>query len=277
MMRSNKFPTINEITMVIPFDITDIGVYVRLLEYGCLEGLITIRNLSNKRIKSIKQIVQIGKKFAASVQSVDEKTNNIMLSKIDVSAEENTICINNYKKLKTINNLATLFVNRMEHKYGTIISIEDIYRDFIWNLSVNANEVLSLLELAAIDFHRIYGNQLDMYHLDMINCWAQILKSKYQIKEVTIEIIVEITCFSGNGIKDIQRILLNAKNNMNNFCPLNIKLLKVPQYSISTIVNDDQAKIMSSWDHMIENIEAEIKQCNGTFKIIKSNGWINNN
>lgn len=265
-MKSNKFPVINEITMVSPITITDLGVYVQLLEYDCMEGLITMRNLSNKRIKSIKQIVQIGKKFAASVQSVDEKSNNIMLSKKDVSVEDMVICLDNYKKLKVINNLVTLFANRLEHKRDISISINDIYRDFIWSLSVNPNEILLLLESATNDTDHVYCEKLCTYHPDIVNCWIQILKNKYQPKIATIEIIVEMTCFNENGITDIQQILLNIKNNFEN---LTIKLLKAPQYSITYTNNGDQTKMIPSCDYLVEKIKSELGQREGTFKVIR--------
>lgn len=112
-MRPTIFPSVSDITMVTPTKITDSGVYVKLLEYNDIEGLIILSDISKSRIRSVNKITPIGKRFAAFVQSVDEKTNNITLSKKSVTVDEQTKCEANFKIVKQINDLVKLFCNKV--------------------------------------------------------------------------------------------------------------------------------------------------------------------
>lgn len=56
--------------------ITDIGIYVNLLEYNDIEGFIPASELSRRRIRSIPKLVQVGKVEPSMVTRVDKVKGN---------------------------------------------------------------------------------------------------------------------------------------------------------------------------------------------------------
>lgn len=81
-------------------EIATVGAYVRLLEYGNIEGMILLSELSRRRIRSINKLIRVGKNEAVMVLRVDKEKGYIDLSKRRVSQEEIAKCEEKYNKSK---------------------------------------------------------------------------------------------------------------------------------------------------------------------------------
>lgn len=68
----NVFPAQDEYVMVQVERITESGAYVRLLEYG-LEGLIQFNEISRRKVKTVTNIIRVGKTEICIVLSVDKE------------------------------------------------------------------------------------------------------------------------------------------------------------------------------------------------------------
>jgi len=97
-MRPTKYPAINEITMVIPIKITDFGIYVQLVEYNDIEGLIILSELCRGRIRSINKIVSIGKKK----KNLQQMFNQLMKYQVILHYLKKLLLIMKQKYVKTI-------------------------------------------------------------------------------------------------------------------------------------------------------------------------------
>ena len=53
--------------------IAEMGAYVSLLEYGNIEGMIMLSELTRRRIRSINKLVKIGRSECVAVIRVDEE------------------------------------------------------------------------------------------------------------------------------------------------------------------------------------------------------------
>lgn len=62
--------------------ITDIGVYVSLLEYNGIQGFIPASELSRRRIRSIPKLVQVGKIEPSVVTRVDEEKGGKVMERV---------------------------------------------------------------------------------------------------------------------------------------------------------------------------------------------------
>ncbi len=58
-MYRNKYPDVEEPVIVLVKRIDVMGVYVSLLEYDEVEGMILLSELSRRRIRSVKKLVCI--------------------------------------------------------------------------------------------------------------------------------------------------------------------------------------------------------------------------
>ncbi len=79
--------------------IAEMGAYVSLLEYGGIEGMILLSELSRRRIRSVQKLIKVGRQEPVMVLRVDKEKGYIDLSKRRVGQEdlavryfENGIC-----------------------------------------------------------------------------------------------------------------------------------------------------------------------------------------
>ena len=267
-MRPTTYPSINNITMVVPIKITEFGIYVQLLEYNNIEGLIILSDLSKSRIKSINKIVKIGKKFAASVQTVDIVGKNITLSKKIVSETEAKTCENDYKSLKFVQDLVTFFVRKLEKEHNIVVSSETIYQTFIWCLSHDVEFLLFSLKSASKTFDRVYETKLDQVDPLWITCFREVLALKFKNKDVLLEAVLEITCYETDGISIIKTALVEASKMATTEFPFKVKIVKSPYYSI-TIKTANQEAAMTVINDVINITKISLEKNGVNFKIYK--------
>ncbi len=266
-MRPTRFPKINDVTMINPTKITDMGVYVQLIEYNNIEGFIPFSELSKfKKIRSINKIIKIGKKIPAVVLSIDDK-KFITLSKKMISIEENNNCEKNYKSLKFVYDLINFFVKKLEKDHQVIMTIDDAYEKFIWSLSDNIDQVLSHLKSASKDFENIYGVLPDI-DPNIIDCYKKILGLKFKISNILLEAVLEISCYESGGINVIKSALVKASEMATPEYPFKIKLIKSPYYSI-TIRTSSPDPVIQLITNVISTIKNDLESYGASMKIIK--------
>lgn len=268
MMKPGAHPVVGEITMVVPTEITELGVYVNLVEYGNLGGLIVSKDLSKKRFRSIKKIVRIGKKFPALVVSIDADKGYISLSKKEVAGEEAAQYENTYRTYKYVHDLVCSFANKLEKERGTTVGQQFIYNAFIWSLSTDPEQLIFLLKSASKDFDRIYEGKLDGADPDCIACFKDILAVKFKENDVVLEAVMEITCLEMAGVNTIKSVLAEAQDLATDEHPFAIKLVKSPFYSI-TIKTTDPKGARNLVEDAMEFIRKELEKKGARFKVAK--------
>jgi translation initiation factor 2 subunit 1 len=83
-----KFPEVDDVVMVQVRSIAEMGAYVSLLEYGNIEGMILLSELSRRRIRSVQKLIKVGRQEPVMVLRVDKEKGYIDLSKRRVSPED---------------------------------------------------------------------------------------------------------------------------------------------------------------------------------------------
>lgn len=69
----HRYPKLDDVVMVNVRSIAEMGAYVSLLEYGNIEGMIMLSELTRRRIRSINKLVKIGRSECVAVIRVDEE------------------------------------------------------------------------------------------------------------------------------------------------------------------------------------------------------------
>lgn len=77
-----------QVVMVQVKSIAEMGAYVSLLEYGNIEGMILLSELSRRRIRSVQKLIKVGRQEPVMVLRVDKDKGYIDLSKRRVSPED---------------------------------------------------------------------------------------------------------------------------------------------------------------------------------------------
>jgi len=78
-MYEAKYPGAEELVMVQVKQIEALGAKVALLEYGNIEGLILMSELTRRRIRSVNKLIRIGNIEPVIVVRVDESKGYIDL------------------------------------------------------------------------------------------------------------------------------------------------------------------------------------------------------
>ncbi|XP_039019764.1 eukaryotic translation initiation factor 2 subunit alpha homolog [Hibiscus syriacus] len=80
-MYEAKYPEVDMAMMIQVKNIADMGVYVLLLEYNNIEGMILFSELSRRRILSVNSLIKFGQTELVIVLHVDKEKGYIDLSK----------------------------------------------------------------------------------------------------------------------------------------------------------------------------------------------------
>ena len=76
---ANHYPEEDDVVMVNVRSVAEMGVYVDLLEYDQMEGLILLSELSRRRIRSINKLVRVNRNEVVVVIRVDKGLSFIHL------------------------------------------------------------------------------------------------------------------------------------------------------------------------------------------------------
>merc|ERR1711998_610040 len=104
-MYQQRFPKVEDVVIVQVRSIAEMGAYVSLLEYGNIEGMILLSELSRRRIRSINKLIRVGRQEVCMVLRVDKEKGYIDLSKRRVSVEDVQKCVEKFNKSKTVHSI----------------------------------------------------------------------------------------------------------------------------------------------------------------------------
>jgi translation initiation factor 2 subunit 1 len=277
-MKSTKFPSVDDVVMVVPTKITDLGVYVSLPEYDGIEGLIILSEISKRRYRSINQEVKLGKSFPACVMSVDTSSDNITLSKKVVSDTDKHRCMETYRKNKTITDIMKQLVRKIElsDQINPKLSLRTVFELFVWVLENDHTDVYEIIKSATKQFDKIYElstliEKLNKVYSDaqieqsVIDLYREILNAKFKDEIVNLQGVISLTCFESDGINSIKLALATGQN-VNS--ELIIKLIAPPYYGIF-LKCKDQVVGLEIITLAMEEIKTKMISLNGDCAIIK--------
>jgi len=124
-----EFPSVDDIVVVQITELNKLGAKCKLLEYGNMDGFVPISEYSKRgRIRSIKQIFQVGSIYPLHVINVEPNKGVIDLSKKHITPDEVTQCLQRYKEAKIADGIL--------RRTAEICSIPKIiiYQNCIWPL-----------------------------------------------------------------------------------------------------------------------------------------------
>eukprot|EP00755_Sulcionema_specki_P016723 Sspe_Gene.1046::Locus_353_Transcript_1_1_Confidence_1.000_Length_1206::g.1046::m.1046/K03237/EIF2S1; translation initiation factor 2 subunit 1 len=102
-----KYPDLDDLVMVKIRTISPSAAYVHLLEYNNVEGMISMSEVSRRRIRSIGKHLKVGGTEVVQVIRVDKEKGYIDLSKKKVMANDKKKCEENYNHAKAIHSIMT--------------------------------------------------------------------------------------------------------------------------------------------------------------------------
>lgn len=210
----NVYPTLDDTVIVQVKSVTDMGVYVSLLEYGDIEGMIPIDEMTHRRKK---KAVRVGKVEVAVVRHLDEEKGYIDLSKKQVSIEEIVKCEQRWNEAKWVHRV----VGHVASVSGK--SLGELYHDVVWPLyRSHGNAYRAITE----------GNAPEPF--------LEATKVFLQQRERKIRADIDVICYRYDGIDSIKEALLAglsvAKSDQSE--SVSIRLDATPSYMVTLSTND---------------------------------------
>ncbi|OMH81251.1 Eukaryotic translation initiation factor 2 subunit alpha, partial [Zancudomyces culisetae] len=122
--------------------IADMGAYVQLEEYGNIEGMVLLSELSRRRIRSVQKLIKVGKREVVLVLRVDKDKGYIDLSKRRVTPEDYAKCDAKFQKSKAVHSIMKHVAARLN------LDLEGLYKRFGWPLYKKYGHAYDAFKLA---------------------------------------------------------------------------------------------------------------------------------
>jgi translation initiation factor 2 alpha subunit (eIF-2alpha) len=225
----NNFPEDGTIVAVRVDEINDFGVNVTLLEYD-LKGMVMAKEVSRKRIRTIKEVLRVGQETAAQVTKSDEKTACVDLSIKLCSAEEIATTLNRYHKHGAIFNI----LNKLAEQTGS--KVEDHLSSLVWpkfveDIDVNIYDLFVNLNNPTlecwIDADFPYKSQL----LDLIR--AKLPKPSFSSTQT-----VKLVCKNALKAPELLTLALNSAASIRD---VSVWIIAPPEYKFTASGDSQKA------------------------------------
>jgi translation initiation factor 2 subunit 1 len=267
----SKFPEVDDVVMVQVRSIAEMGAYVSLLEYGGIEGMILLSELSRRRIRSVQKLIKVGRQEPVMVLRVDREKGYIDLSKRRVSPEDVARCEDTFAKSKLVHSV-------MRHVSETTgADLEELYEQVAWPL------------------YKLYGHAHDAFRQMVTDAeaaavWARLrdeahggadppaltepvrdgllrnARRRLTPQPIKVRADVEMTCFAYDGVEHIKTAMRAAQAASTPECDVRMKLVAPPLYVLTTQTLDKAAGI-AVLTAAVEACRAAVEGAKGSMRV----------
>ncbi|KAJ2379369.1 hypothetical protein GGI05_006608, partial [Coemansia sp. RSA 2603] len=190
-----EFPEIDDVVMVRIKSIKEMGAYVQLEEYGNIEGMIPVAELSRRRIRSVQSLIRVGRHEPVSVFRVDKSKGYIDLSKSRVNHDEAEACRVKFEKSKHVHLIITSLARKLE------TTPEELYKQFGWPLYKQYGHAYDAFKAAIADPEAVFGPfNLDPKTKEEL---VAIISHDLRPQRSKLRADIEVTCTEYQGIEAI--------------------------------------------------------------------------
>jgi len=254
-----KYPENDDLVMVRVKSISEIGAYVSLLEYDGIEGLILSGELSRKRIRSVSQLIRVGRQEAVVVLRVDTEKGYIDLSKSKVAPEDIPKLEEKYNKSKAVHSV-------MRHLAEvTNNDIEFLYEKIGWPLYKKYGHAFDAFKAAITEPDQVLEN-IEFPNENIRKELLEIIQHKLKPQPVKMRADIEVTCFSKAGIDAIKEALHKGEDLSTDDMPIKITLVAPPLYVMVT-TSHDKTRGLETLEKAIKTIEQTMKEYDGNLVV----------
>lgn len=257
----NQFPEIESVVMVNVRNIADMGAYVSLLEYGEVEGMILLSELSRRRIRSIHKLIRVGRSEVVMVLRVDKEKGYIDLSKRRVSPDDVAACEDRFNKAKAVHGVLRHVAERRKYY------LEDLYEKVGWPLYKKYGHAYDAFKLAISDEKGAVDPFEDIeVPQDLKDEIKLYILRRLAPQPTKIRSDIEVSCFTAEGIDAIREALFTGMAIGTEDMEIRIKLIAPPIYVLSTVTLDKEAGV-NLLEKAIDAIREKITQKGGKMDV----------
>lgn len=229
------------------------SAFANLDEYG-KNCMIHISEVASTWIKDIRKYLKVGQKVVAVVRFVDKPRNvvNLSIKRVSINAKKQKLAESeNEKKAENLLGIIAKSIGK---------NPEDVYKEVGFKLQEKFGLMYAGFEAAFSE-----GAQA-LIKAGIDEKWAKeiedLAKKTIKPKEVFIKALLEIKCFSSDGIETIKKAL-DVKDKV-----IEIKYISAPRYSI-IIKGSDYPSCEKLIESTSKKITEAVKQAGGEAQLIR--------
>ena len=265
----SRFPEVDDVVMVQVKSIAEMGAYVSLLEYGGIEGMILLSELSRRRIRSVQKLIKVGRQEPVMVLRVDREKGYIDLSKRRVSPEDLATCEERFAKSRMVHSI-------MRHVAETCgADLEELYSQVGWPLYKMYGHCYEAFRAMIPDPEVVLQRLRDEVHggqtpavlsADVLDGILKNIRRRMTPQPIKIRADVEMTCFAYDGVEHIREAMRAAQGAGEDGCEVTIKLVAPPLYVLTTQTLD-KARGIEVLTGAVDACRASIEAAKGSLRV----------
>lgn len=260
----NRLPETDDLVMVNVVNIEEMGVYVHLLEYNNIEGMILLTELSRRRIRSINKLIRVGRNEVVVVVRVDRDKGYIDLSKRRVSPEDISKCEEKFIRGKTVSSILRHTAEVLGLKSNE--EFEELYDKTAWYFDEKYKRPGAAYDV----FARAVNDENEINDCKVDDETKKILlaniRRRLTPQAVKCRADVEVACYGHQGIDAVKAALKEGLSASTEEMPVKINLIAPPLYVV-TATCLDRNEGLAALRNVIEKIKLGIEKHRGIFKI----------
>ena len=252
---TKNLPEVGELVITTVDKVSDYGSYVTLDEYGAMEALLHISEISSSWVKNIRDHVREREKLVLKVLRVDPEKDHIDLSLRRVSGKEKQEKMLEWKKKRRAEYILNFAAQKLE------IEPKEFTPQVMTLLEEKYNTAYSGLE-ELVDRKEDTAGKLKI-STEWIDTIYDFAKQKVKPANVKIKGILELKSYNPNGVDLTKKVLIGCKNiKKSKKIKVDIFALGSPKYRVEiTAKNYKDAE--KAWTEITSYALKEIKSHNG--------------
>ncbi len=259
----NKIPNIDDIVICRVKKIDSDAIYVNLLEYDEIEGMVSLSNASTRRKKRSICLLKENKQYPLLVISIDKEKGYIDLSNKFISDEDKESTTKKYELYKKVLKIFNNFMySQFQNNYDDTIWINYAMK-IIW--SVDTNKCYNYIS-------ELYYNNDNMSDFDLME--DEKIKFKASLEKFfgTFQVLTKLNFILRNpnygGVNIIKQIFDQINNDFNIITKTDV----VPSYIIehTSKIKDSNEKILNEIDIFLSNKSKEYNMIYSKKEIVSS-------
>ena len=254
-------PEYGTATIISVKDSNEMGIYVNLLEFDNIEGLLLFSEVSRRRVRSMVKLIKIGKKEIVSILRVDKDKNYIDVSKRQITETE----VGHMKKKRSYSKLVNLVSNNFARYL--CLNFEENRLRWIWQLGREFFHVIRAFKLFS-KFNTFPVTSVDLKPKEL-EIFLEFLKRKIRSNQTKIEIEFEMVVFSSNGVQILKNSIRNIIKKKTLY-KVHCKTLISPRYLLS-ISGQSKKKMLKLIIIFLKELSKKILSVKGFFQLLKLN------
>jgi translation initiation factor 2 subunit 1 len=228
MVKTQEFPTDNELVIGRVREVKNFGVFVALEEYPGKEGLIPVKEVAHGWVKYIRDYVREGNIVVCKVLRVSIERGHIDLSLKAVNDHQKRERIQEWKNEQRAEKLIEIVSQVMKKE------LEECYTEFGYDLINKYGGLYQAFEEAAIDEETLKN---DGFKGKWFKPLVKVAQDNITLPLVTIRGVISVTVPGGQGVIKIKNALVKSlatdpKNRVS------IHYLGAPKYRIEVTALD---------------------------------------